>query len=359
MVNMNENYFRDIGTYLQEIQSMDGIMQSWGYAPTIVPTIDSYEQYKLLDSANSSQSYKFLDANRDLLLLRSDSTLFLARMISKHINKTMLPLRLSYSNSVIRPTKTLGNNEIRQNGMELMGVASIAGDYEIILLTHTILKDIAPSGYCIHIGSRAFLTDALTHINPAYTKKDIHTIIQYIARRDTEKIAAMVNKSFATIILSIMEVQDFKANLPKLQSLIAPDNATLSPNALSQYQTLIESLSMIIDPQYIRCDFSEVGNYDYYTNIVFSVYVENQPIAVAHGGRYDALMNYFDIDIPAVGATLFPDVIMSHLLHKAQHETIPTKQPIHKNSFNALSEIATPTVQELFHCATAQIEGTQ
>ena len=49
---------------------------------------------------------------------------------------------------------------------------------------------------------------------------------------------------------------------------------------------------------------------DYYTDIIFSAYVENVGDAVLLGGRYDNLLAQFDAPMPAVG---FGTVSYTHL----------------------------------------------
>ncbi|MFR5069022.1 MAG: ATP phosphoribosyltransferase regulatory subunit [Eubacteriales bacterium] len=54
---------------------------------------------------------------------------------------------------------------------------------------------------------------------------------------------------------------------------------------------------------------SPVQRTDYYTDIVFSAYVEGCGDAVLTGGRYDNLLASFDAPMPAIG---FADVNVRH-----------------------------------------------
>lgn len=345
---MRKNYFKDIGKYLQELQEIDKIFQSWDYKPTLIPLVDNYDLYKNLSSAQVTQSYRFLDPNNELLLLRSDSTVFLARMISKHLDTNSLPLRLCYSNNAIRPSKLLKDNEIQQNGVELIGVPSIAGDFEIILLISIALGAVAPQEFRIHIGSHAILDTALHCINPNITHDEKKMIIQYCRERDFVNIAKHTHKDFAHLILSIMSIEEFRERAQSIAGWLG-DNT----QSLFQYHTLIEGLSHIVDSDYIRCDLSELGDHDYYTNIVFSAYANNLGAAVARGGRYDTLMEYFNTKVPAVGATLFPNDLMPYLLAK-EADTTPFSTST-SNAFNALSDVDEPSVKDLLKCAQLQL----
>lgn len=344
---MNDNYFNDISQYLSQLQALDKLFQEWNYHPTIVPLMDAQAPYQNISDAQWSQNFRVLDANREILLLRADSTLFLARTISTHIRKDILPLRVCYSNSVVRPSKEINNYELWQSGIELIGVPSIAGDFEIILLVNSALQFIAPSQYRIHIGSRKIVELCVMHFIPNITLDQLTSVYNALQQRDLSAISSFTNKDFAQIMLCIMEIKNFENNKNKIAQFLPANN-----KALLEYDTLIKSIAKVVPADSIRCDFSEVGNHNYYTNIVFSAYAHRQPSPVAQGGRYDGLMQHFGINVPAVGATIFPHMLIDYIIthNSSFNKTFPSTSI--SNTFNALSNDVIPTVSELVKCAS-------
>ncbi|KAK2146827.1 hypothetical protein LSH36_583g02045 [Paralvinella palmiformis] len=81
-------------------------------------------------------TYRLLDREGELLLIRSDITLFLARQIGIQIPHVTLPLRLSYSGEILRHSSggDFVNSDIHQSGIELIGAPALEGDIEILLL---------------------------------------------------------------------------------------------------------------------------------------------------------------------------------------------------------------------------------
>lgn len=339
-----DNYFEDMGKYLYQFQRIAQLFQSWHYKPAIIPLVDGYDQYRNI--TDTSNNFRVIDANQEVLILRADSTLFLARMISQHLHPEMLPLRLCYSNSVMQPSETQQAHEIWQNGIELIGVPSIAGDFEIILLTHTALQHIVPNQYRIHIGSREIIETGAKHINPKITAAQIKQLFTACLKREFDTCAQYTSEKFAHILLTIMDIEEFKENASILSSLVP---TTAMDTAMKKFHDLIEALSQVIDPSLIRCDFSEIGHHDYYSNIVFSVFLQEKPTPVALGGRYDSLMNYLGTSVPAVGATIFSHLLIPFSSLPSAESNTHTASP-----FNLLSDVPVPTVEDLVQCATAQ-----
>ena len=73
------------GIHLDNIQkhrevrrTIEDICSSWGYRPVETPLLDEYDLYRNhLGSQLLSDSYRLIDRNGKVLLLRSDNTLFL------------------------------------------------------------------------------------------------------------------------------------------------------------------------------------------------------------------------------------------------------------------------------------------
>ena len=86
------------------IGTVDRLYTSWGYLPVETPVFDFYDIYsKLLSTGNQLETvYRLIDRNGDLLMLRSDVTLFLAKQMGRVLQESDLPVRVSYSDTILR-----------------------------------------------------------------------------------------------------------------------------------------------------------------------------------------------------------------------------------------------------------------
>ena len=64
---------------------------------------------------------------------------------------------------------------------------------------------------------------------------------------------------------------------------------------------------------YISFDLGMIGQYDYYTGIIFKGYTYGTGDAIVTGGRYDNLLKQFGKNAPAIGFAIDVDRLMSAL----------------------------------------------
>ncbi|MDC7242086.1 MAG: ATP phosphoribosyltransferase regulatory subunit, partial [Spirochaetales bacterium] len=75
-------YLEETFRHRKILRHMEDMCEEWGYLPVQTPVFDFYDNYRnLLDSRLEEQSYKLIDREGDLLMLRRDITLFLARQM--------------------------------------------------------------------------------------------------------------------------------------------------------------------------------------------------------------------------------------------------------------------------------------
>ncbi len=97
------------GIYLEEaykhrmiVSQIDRLFLSWGYLPVQTPVVDFYDLYQPLLEGKTDTLYRLIDREGDLLLLRNDITLFLAKQMGLALSKEDLPVRVSYSDIILR-----------------------------------------------------------------------------------------------------------------------------------------------------------------------------------------------------------------------------------------------------------------
>lgn len=283
------------------------LFRLWGYLPVQTPVMDFYDVYRdLLGERDARGVYRLVDREGDLLMLRSDVTLFLAKQMGLILRPEDLPIRVWYSDTILRhqDADDISRNEFHQSGVELIGLNGREADLEVMALLSEILRDVSPSTFFLHVGSRR-----LIHLLcPAGESRD--ALIRALAFRDVPKIVASLRQTghdpdeadrLARLLLFIGSPEEARGLRKQLH--LTEDRHDAAFAEVEAVAAAVSSLDAVGHPQG-RVDFSEVASQPYYSGIVFQVYLEGLDTPVASGGRYDGLLGFFGFDAPSVGFSI-------------------------------------------------------
>lgn len=270
---------------------VQNLFTSWGYQPVQTPVFDFYELYSPFLGTKADSVYRLVDREGDLLVLRSDITLFLARSMGVVLTDGHQPLRVCYADTILRhqDLEDISANEFYQIGAEFIGSKGPEGDLELLLLLDDLLNLFGLPEARIHLGSRA-LFDAAFEDLPLAKRQPL---LEAVALRRWSVVGPQS---------SLFAYQGDAAGARKLLDSLPK----LSPaaTALSDLIVRTEALEALGLNQRFVIDLSEVGRQDYYTGLVFQVYQPGLGDALASGGRYDQLLARFGLDSPSVGFSL-------------------------------------------------------
>ena len=306
-------YLEETYRHKKILRHMEDLTERWGYRPVQTSVFDYYDNYRpLLDSRLEEQTYKLIDRDGELMMLRSDITLFLARQMGMALSEEEMPVRVYYADSILRyqDHEDISNHEYFQTGCELIGCPGREGDLEILFLLAEVLDFFQLPQSRIHAGSMPLLRAISSPFSPEDSRKlnrKLHTrekeavlqILQKVYKKeDAEKLTAL--------LLFIGTGEEFKAMMPQWTTLL--DGALESPlNYLLQIYQGWEELGRFKDM--FRIDLSETGDQPYYSGIVFNAYTDGCGTSLASGGRYDGMLENFGYtgEAPAssVGFSLF------------------------------------------------------
>jgi ATP phosphoribosyltransferase regulatory subunit len=282
------------------LRRIEDLYTLWGYQPVQTPMIDFFDSYtNLLDKKRIDESYRMINREGDLLILRSDITLFLARQMALSLNNENLPVRVYYSDSILRYQnhEDISHNEFFQTGCELIGKEGLDGDLEIIMLLHDQLDRGKLPQFRIHIGSRELFRSLLAHFNLQDREKDIAHLLDGRCHDDLIEIMPEEAVNLLFFIGNFKEFKDYCNSLSKdLMDCLSP--------SLDKFFLLIQQISKMDKSASFRIDLSEIGGQPYYTGFVFQAYMEGADRAVASGGRYDDLFGKFGMNVSSVGFSL-------------------------------------------------------
>lgn len=289
-------------------EAINSLYTSWGYLPVKTPVFDYYETYEnLLSETSKKNCFRLMDRDGELLLLRNDITLFLARQLGRVLNKKDGSIRVHYADSILRHQSEIdiSSNEFFQTGAELVGAPGLLGDLEAITLLNSIISELNLENTRIHLGSRSLFDKVLSHLNNIDSKelielintRDTIAINNYLEELTSKESASKITKLFM-FIGTYKELKDYiDSNLAFLNEL----KVTEELKYLAEIGKNLEAVDLIDN---FRFDLSEVANRSYYTGIVFKAYTKGVDSAVATGGRYDNLISSFGESIPSVGFSI-------------------------------------------------------
>lgn len=293
-----------------------------GFREVRTPGIEFYDVFSRKAQYFPPESmYKLSDNHGSLIVMRPDSTIPMARLVSTKYRNKALPLRLCYDQVVYRTSRSLDgiSHEMRQSGVEIIGAGGVKSDLEILKMACDVFPAIDPGlGWRLEIGHSGIyraLVNAMgcneDEADAIYTAADErnYSALNDIAARYTGRRAAEVLRRLPRLFGG-EEVFDEARSL--LQGLGSEVDA-----ALDHLQWLFSQFEKLDMADKIMIDLGMVNQADYYSGIIFRAYTDGVGTAVLSGGRYDHLLEDFGMHAQACGFGVRVDQLAQVLLRHA------------------------------------------
>ncbi len=289
-------------------EHMERVCELFGYEEYNASVLEPAELYRSKTSEEivNEQTYTFTDRGEREVTLRPEMTPTFARMVAGRSREIPFPARWYSIPNVFRYERPQHGRlrEHWQLNCDIVGVASVEADAEVIAVAHGIMRSLGAEerDFEIRVSDRRILDAMYDRVGIAAEKRA--EITRLLDRR--AKIEDFENK-LAEAVGSTSTASQIIADL---------DNTTSSAY-LEELRVALEHLgvrNMVVDTKITR-------GFDYYTGMVFEVYDtdENNRRSMFGGGRYDNLLTLFGGDpIPAVGFAMGDvtarDFLQSHNL---------------------------------------------
>ncbi|MGC6589310.1 ATP phosphoribosyltransferase regulatory subunit [Paenibacillus sp. Dod16] len=282
-------------------------MDRWGYRQIMTPTMEYYDTVGVASSTSDQKLFKLLNKRGTTMVLRSDLTAPIARVMSSLLKDEPLPVRLSYHANVFRAIEEEAGREAEffQTGVELVGDDTPEADAEVIALAIESLKAAGVEKFKIAMGHMGYLNGLLQEVLPERTD-DQESLKQDLLNRDY----VGYRNTIASLLLTETQ-QDQLEGILKLRGgrEIAGQALEISSNDLARAS--IEHLCRVWEvleaydvSRHVLFDLTMLGDFSYYTGMTFEGYAAELGSPVASGGRYDKLLQQFGRAVPATGFAL-------------------------------------------------------
>jgi len=282
-------------------------MARWGYKEIVTPTLEYYDTVGISSSTEDKKLFKLLDRNGTMLVLRSDMTTPIARVVSSLLREQSFPIRLSYHANVFRSIEAEAGRgaEFFQTGVEFVGDPSPEADAEIIALAVASLKAAGVRSFKIALGHVGYL-NGLFHEALAGLEEAQQTLKACLLRRDfvgfRETLQALqLEHSVGKELENILRLRGAKEVCEQAHGLTQDPLALQSLAHLCQMWEVLKAYGV---SEHVVIDLTMIGDFDYYTGMTFEGYAADLGFPVCAGGRYDNLLAQFGRPAPATGFAL-------------------------------------------------------
>ncbi len=291
--------------------------ERFGYGEVATPTIE-YEEVLARGEAERGApvAYRFFDESGELLALRSDMTIPIARLVANRYTAVEPPYRLCYLARTYRAVRPQRGQmrEFTQAGVELVGEPAPGGTAEVVEVLAAALDSAGLTRAVIGLGDADLYRQLLDELGVAETPRD--TLLDCLARHDHVGLEA----ELARLELAA-ERRETLIRLPLLRG--GPEvldearrlGGEATARATARLAKTFEALREHGVADRVSLDLGLLRDLGYYTGAILEVYDPALGHVLGGGGRYDELMGRFGRPLPAAGFAL-------HLerLHVAQAE---------------------------------------
>ncbi len=284
------------------------VAELYGYEEIVTPVVESYG---LLSSKTGeevkSRMFLFKDLGGRDVALRPEFTASVARLVATTLRNEPKPLRLFCVGSIYRYDEPQRGRyrEFWQSNYELMGSDRHEADAEILMLTDALMRQAGLKKYTFKIGHVGVLRGILSQENveertqnavmQLMDKKQYDDAVTLLEKSGTpQKCTSAIRKLVGLKGTSVLEIAD------RVRELVLNYK-----QSVESVENLIRILELVSGSD---CKFDmtvEAGfarGLEYYTGMIFEIYVPGLDIALGGGGRYNRLIEIFGGGpTPAVG----------------------------------------------------------
>jgi ATP phosphoribosyltransferase regulatory subunit len=296
-------------------RSLLDVFEEFGYGEVRTPTIEYADVVSRGDADSAGDGYRFFDDRGELLSLRTDMTIPIARLAATRFGEVEPPWRLCYVANSYRAVipQRAQLREFGQAGIELIGAG---GDGCVAEVVETLARSLDAVG----------LKDAVIGIGDAELWEALvrdcgggEPVVEATARRlaagdmvglETDLVAS--GEFDADTLGSMLEAVQRRGGVELVGSVRGLGGERFGA-VLDRLEQTCAAIAERGVGDRILVDFGMLRDLGYYSGSILEVYDPSVGEAIGGGGRYDGLMSRFGLDQPAAGFSLYTE-----LIHKAQ-----------------------------------------
>lgn len=284
-----------------------------GYGEVATPALEYEDTLARGDVAGAPPAYKLFDEHGRALVLRSDMTVPIARLVATRFATAEPPLRLCYlahSYRGVRPQRGQPR-EFLQAGIELIGSPAPEGTAEALTVLCDVLDAVGLADYRIGFGDVGLYQSLLDVLD--VTGEARERILRELVTRDfvglEREVRALDRPAQTTELLTrVPQMRGGPEILDRLEAMTADGLVGDAARSVAREPTDgLRGVHALLPERVARrliFDLGLVRSLGYYTGAIFQVYDPALGVPLGGGGRYDDLLGRFGRPLPAVGWAL-------------------------------------------------------
>ncbi len=283
--------------------TLRSVFEHHGYGEVYTPALEYESVLARADMAEAKPAYRVFDETGAVLVLRSDMTVPIARVVATRYASSDMPLRFCYFAHCYRGVRPQRGQprELLQAGIELIGAPAPHGTAEALtVLCHSLdaagLKD-----YRVGLGDASLFPALMASLDVPETARP--GLLQALVLRDFVGLERGLSEAGLS-----REAAQMLLGVPQRRG--GPEVLAPAPPQVQEAVTGLQRVHELLEPavaERVIFDLGLVRNIGYYTGAVFDVYDPALGAPIGGGGRYDELLARFGPSLPAVGFALGVD----------------------------------------------------
>jgi ATP phosphoribosyltransferase regulatory subunit len=297
-------------------RSLIEVFEQRGYGEVATPAIEYDEVLARGDGRTAAAAYRFFDESGELLALRSDMTVPIARLVATRFADAELPLRFCYLASAYRAVRPQRGQmrEFVQAGVELIGAPAPAGTVEVIEVLEAALDGAGLDRAVIGLGDADLYRQLLTEYGLDERSRD--AVLAKLATHDLVGLEQELTEAGigAEQVATCMALSQLRGGREVLERAHGLGGAAVE-RAGARLRETYDELERRGAADRVQIDLGLLRDLGYYSGAILEVYDPALGHVLGGGGRYDGLLEKFGLDLPACGFALYLDRV-----HVAQLE---------------------------------------
>ncbi len=283
--------------------TLRGVFERHGYGEIYTPALEYESVLARGDMAEARPAYRVFDETGAVLVLRSDMTVPIARVVATRYPHSEPPLRFCYFAHCYRGVRPQRGQprELLQAGIELIGSPAPQGTAEALTVLCHALDATGLKDYRVGVGDASLFPALMASLDVPEAARA--GLLEALVMRDFVGLERMLGEAGPSREASrvLLEVPQRRGGPETLSDLPAP-----AQEAVTGLRAVHELLEPAVADRVIF-DLGLVRDIGYYTGAVFEVYDPALGAPIGGGGRYDDLLGNFGRRLPAVGFALGVD----------------------------------------------------
>ena len=279
--------------------------ERFGYGEVVTPTIEYHEVLARGDERGAPAAYRFFDERGELLAMRSDMTIPIARLVASRFAGAEPPLRFFYIGNAYRAIRPQRGQmrEFMQAGVELLGAEAPEGTAEVVEVLAAALDAAGLSRAVIGLGDADLYRQLLDEVGVGGEARD--RILDCLATHDLvglEGEVGALNLADGSR-RTLLELPNMRGG-PEVLDRAREVGGAAVERATSRLAATFEAVDRRGVAGRVNLDLGLLRDLGYYTGAILEVYDPAVGHVLGGGGRYDELVGRFGRPLPAAGFAL-------------------------------------------------------